>query len=288
MSPPFRDNSSPIAMAGEDSTGSPINRQIPDSLVFWRAGLYQPYCRLHFLRECSLYHLRSTSHFKVMIERLPNPTKASKWPAAPTRVQPARRAREKGRKDQSEQAARSRTSSPVGASKSKDPRAAFEALRELFQHHLPWPLYKTRLEDRIVQISERLHHHSEGDDSESHSNCSYKWRMECRYCTFKSEVVDGPASVPRKLAEPAPMHSIHSDHMREEQIGEFGGLKFAVDVCGGRETIVLLGMKKIDDLALVGEQVAESGITSLGKTIISRKRKSPSPITKSDGDCNRR
>ncbi|XXG95321.1 hypothetical protein Hte_001582 [Hypoxylon texense] len=282
-----RDDYSRIAMAGEggeSSAGSLTHRQAPDPWLCWRAAPYQPYCRLHFLRECSLYHLWENIHFKLMIDRLPKP--AGKWPTAPTRIQPARRAREKNRKDQSEQAASSRTGSPASVNKSKDSHTALETRREQLQQHLPWPVYKTRLEDQVAQISKRLLHRQE-DGPEFHPNCpllGYKWRLRCRYCTFKSEVVDSQASVPRKLALPAPMHFIQPDDMREEQIGGFGGLQFAVDVCGEQEIVVLLGMKTLDDLA--GEQVAEGGITSLGETSGSRKRNHPASLVKLDGDIS--
>ncbi|KAI4865734.1 hypothetical protein F4820DRAFT_283384 [Hypoxylon rubiginosum] len=286
----FRDDYSRIAMAGEgdgSSAGSLTQRRAPDPLLCWRAAPYQPFCRFHFLRECALYHLWENSHFKLMVDRLPRPTKSGKWPVAPTRVQPARRAREKNRKDQSEQAASSRTSSPAAASKSKDCHAALEARREQLQQHLPWPVYKTRLGDQLTQISERLLHQQEGDP-EFHPNCplGYKWRLGCRYCTFKSEVVDSQASVPRKLALPAPMYLIEPKDMREEQFGEFGGLTFAVDVCGEQEIVVLLEMKKLDDLA--GEHVAEGGTTSSEKTTGSRKRDHPASPVKLDEEVSKR
>ncbi|KAI0173065.1 hypothetical protein GGR52DRAFT_370309 [Hypoxylon sp. FL1284] len=264
------DDFSPIAMAeegGRFSAGSLLHQQAPDILPFWFAALYQPYCRLHFLRECSLYHLWENTRFKLMADRQPMPRKPSKWPAAPTRVQPSRRAREKNRNDYSEKAAGSRTSSPAAGNKQKDSWSVLEARRKQLQHHLPWPVYKARLEGQLTQISERLYYHRKEDSSQLHPSCllSYiAWRPECRYCTFKPEVVDSGCSTVRKLAQPAPMASIYDDCMQEEQMGEFGGLKFAVDICGEQETIILLGIEQLD---FTSERVTGGGVASRGDTV---------------------
>ncbi|OTA96189.1 hypothetical protein M434DRAFT_28049 [Hypoxylon sp. CO27-5] len=276
------DTFSPIAIA-IDSTAAGSTDQIigdwnRDPSWLWPPPPYQPYCKLHFLKECSLYHLHENESFKHVIEKRTPKTKSSKWPAKPTRVQPARRAREKNWKDHSGASTSRQTSSLAQGGESDEFSVALETRREQFQLQLPWPVYKTRLESRIKQISEELDRDQQNSSRLSAlPTCVNRGFLECRYCRFNPEVIDYEGSAPRRLVPPAPMHSIQEDHVREEQIGDFGGLKFAVDVVGEHETVILLGMKKLSDFVgreTVGpaqEELAEKLEST--RTLRSKKRK---------------
>ncbi|KAI0097038.1 hypothetical protein F4776DRAFT_651179 [Hypoxylon sp. NC0597] len=212
-----------------------------DPSWLWPPQPYQPYCKLHFLKECSLYHLHENESFKHVIEKRTPKTKSGKWPAKPTRVQPARRAREKNWKDNPGASTNRRTSSPARGDKPDEFSIALETRREQFQLHLPWPVYKTRVENLIKQISEQLQR-DQGNSSQLSTSVGLEL-LECRYCGFNPEVIDNEGCAPRRLAPPAPMHCIQEDDMREEQIGDFGGLKFAVNVVGEHEAVIPLGWR---------------------------------------------
>ncbi|KAI2777786.1 hypothetical protein F4815DRAFT_495097 [Daldinia loculata] len=230
--------------------GSLANDWNRDPSWFWPPPLYQAYCKLHFLKECSLYHLWENEYFKLKAETHTLKTKkASKWPTAPTRVQPSRRAREKNLKDQpgisiSRQSSLSRNNKADGTSHTLDTR------REQLRLHLPWPVYKTQLEGRINQAFDAVSGKKQEniDISEPDRASDIQPRLECRYCRFDPVVLDCEGSVPRRLAPPAPMYSILPDDISEEQMGEFDGIKFAVDLSGNHEAIILLGIEKLDDL----------------------------------------
>ncbi|KAI0853653.1 hypothetical protein F5Y00DRAFT_106004 [Daldinia vernicosa] len=230
--------------------GSLANDWNGDPSWFWPPPLYQAYCKLHFLKECSLYHLWGNEYFKLNVEtHTLKAKKASKWPTAPTRVQPSRRAREKNLKDQSGMPI-SRQSSPSRNSKADGASNTLDTRREQLRLHLSWPVYKTQLEDRIKQAFDALRgNKDEGiyisgpDRALDIEPCS-----ECRYCRFDPVVVDCEGSIPRRLAPPAPMYSILPDDISKEKIGEFGGIKFAVDLFGNHEAIIWLGIEKLEDL----------------------------------------
>ncbi|OTA56627.1 hypothetical protein K449DRAFT_425213 [Hypoxylon sp. EC38] len=276
------DTFSPIAIAidftGAGSTGMLIGDWNRDPSWLWSPPLYQPYCKLHFLKECSLYHLHENESFKHVIEKRMPKTKSSKWPAKPTRVQPARRAREKNWKDNSGASTNRRTSSLAQGDESGEFSVALETRLKQFQLQLPWPVYKTKLESRIKQIYEELRRSQQNNSQLSASSTSVNREfLGCRYCGFNPEVIDYEGSAPRRLAPPAPMHSIQEDDMREEQIGDFGGLKFAVDVVGEHEIVILLGMEKLSDfigretIGPAQEELAENLEST--RTFRSRKRK---------------
>ncbi|KAI1373150.1 hypothetical protein F4677DRAFT_430394 [Hypoxylon crocopeplum] len=223
-----------------------------DPSWLWPPPLYQAYCKFHFLKECSLYHLKENEDFKLINKTR---TPKSRWPAVPTRVQPARRAREKKWKDHPG-APNSRWNSPTRGSESNDLDTTLEIRHKQLQLLVPWPLYKTRLEHEIKQISDKLSREDKPEANESpHLDYSPKNELylQCRYCKFDPEVIDCEGSAPRRLAPPAPMHLTQLEDLREEQVGEFPGLKFAVDVHGEQEIITLLEMEKFSELAFQHE-----------------------------------
>ncbi|KAI0377324.1 hypothetical protein F5Y04DRAFT_291826 [Hypomontagnella monticulosa] len=233
-------------LGGKESPASITGDGNRDPSWLWPPPLYQPYCRLHFLKECSLYHLRENEVFKAMAEtNILKSKKSSKWPAAPTRVQPARRAREKNWKDQPNLPT-SRQNSPSRQDRTGGPSTALESRHEQLQLHLSWPIYKNQIESRINGISSELIgtlHESVVENTTCIKQC-----LDCRYCRFNPEVADRDGFVPRKLVPPAPMHFIHPGDMKRGQVGEYGGIKFAIDISNGYETIVLLGMEKLKDI----------------------------------------
>ncbi|KAI2617927.1 hypothetical protein GGS26DRAFT_596121 [Hypomontagnella submonticulosa] len=234
-----------------------------DPSWLWPPPLYQPYCNLHFLKECSVYHLRENEAFKAMMETIASKSKkSSKWPAAPTRVQPARRAREKNWKGQSE-ISTSRQNSPSRQDRMDGPSTALETLYKRLQLHLSWPIYKNQLESRITQIADELvrrYHQGSTHESLLSSPLISMPCLECRYCRFNPEAFDREGSISRRLAPPAPMHFIRPDDMKGGQVGEYGGVKFAIDVSNGHKTIVLLGMEKlgVGDYMSLGKSSAAS------------------------------
>ncbi|KAI0116744.1 hypothetical protein F4814DRAFT_459020 [Daldinia grandis] len=232
--------------------GSLANDRNGDPSWFWPPPPYQAYCKLHFLKECSLYHLWENECFKLQVEtHTLKAKKASKWPAAPTRVQPSRRAREKNSKDQSGMPI-SRQSSPSRNSKAGGTSNSLDTRREQLQLHLPWPVYKTQLEGRINKAFDALRKKQESIDISGPDRAfniePHRPHLGCRYCRFDPVVTDYEGSAPRRLAPPAPMYFILLDDISQEQIGEFGGVSFAVDLSGNHEAIILLGIEKLNDL----------------------------------------
>ncbi|KAI1483199.1 hypothetical protein F4774DRAFT_213859 [Daldinia eschscholtzii] len=237
-----------IEPGGDAKTSSLAHNWNRDPSWLWPPPLYQAYCKLHFLKECSLYHLWETECFELKIEtHVPKTKKTNKWPTAPTRVQPSRRAREKKLKDKSETPI-SRQSSPARDSKTDGVSNPLEVRREQLRLHLSWPIYKTQLEDRIKQVFDGLQaNEQDSADTNSSFHSDIDLRLECRYCRFDSVVVGCKGSAPRRLAPPAPMYCIQPDEINEGRIGTFGGIKFAVGLSGEHKAIILLGMEKFDD-----------------------------------------
>ncbi|OTB00458.1 hypothetical protein M426DRAFT_15402 [Hypoxylon sp. CI-4A] len=227
------------AHGGANAQSLTSNRNSDPSWL-WPPALYQPYCKLHFLKECALYHLQESEKFKLTKESL-KPKRSSKWPAEPTRVQPSRRAREKSNLSRSGTPSSDRDSPVPEASGNRTSASTPESLHEKLRLHLPWPVYKTRLEDKIKEISSGLCEEIPRD-----SNGVF-WGLECRYCRFNSEIVDHEGSISRKLVAPAPMHFVSLEDMREEQIGTFGGIQFALVKIGEDEAIVLFAMETLEN-----------------------------------------
>ncbi|KAK8018715.1 hypothetical protein PG991_007905 [Apiospora marii] len=87
-------------------------------------------------------------------------------------------------------------------------------------------------------------------------------KVECRYCDHRPEITDGggsdddsddarrspPPPPPNRGAPVAPMHMLGEADFGRDQACTFGGLTFAVDVCGGAESviIVLIEMRSLD------------------------------------------
>ncbi|KAI1802109.1 hypothetical protein F4811DRAFT_563490 [Daldinia bambusicola] len=234
---------------GDARTSSLANNWARDPSWLWPPPPNQAYCKLHFLKECSLYHLLENECVKLKAEtHVPKTKKTSKWPTVPTRVQPARRAREKNLKDQSGTST-SRQSSPARNSKADEVSNTLDIRREKLLLHLPWPIYKTQLESRIKEAFDRLYGNKYESADIANSRCpsDINLCLQCRYCRFDPVVVDCEGAAPRRLKPPAPMYCIALDGIKEEQIDEFGGTKFAVGLSGDHEVVILLGMEKLDD-----------------------------------------
>ncbi|KAI1088991.1 hypothetical protein F5B19DRAFT_399136 [Rostrohypoxylon terebratum] len=241
--------------------------------------MYQPYCRLHFLKECAIYHLQGNESLKRMVEtRTAKPTKPGKWPAAPTRIQPARRAREKSLKDRSRASVNSRNSSPARGDQAGHSSTTLESWGQKLQLHLPWPVYKTKIEAEIMGYSSKFIR----DGQQEGSNWS---SSECRYCRFDPEIIDCEGSAPRKLAPPAPMHFIQPSDMKNAQMMEFGGLKFVVDITNGHKTIALLEMDRMEDFPgypvraqLMAESSSVDGVKSRKRSLATEFAESDEPV----------
>ncbi|KAI1453359.1 hypothetical protein F4805DRAFT_478613 [Annulohypoxylon moriforme] len=255
-----------IAIADAGSAAGPYC----DPSWLWTPPLHQPYCRLHFLKECSMYHLQENERFKRMVGTcMPKFDKTRKWLATPTRVQPARRAREKTSKGPSSVLVGSRNPSPARGDKVDHVSTTIRTLHQQLHLHLPWPIYKTKIEAEINRHSGKIIQSNQHKDK---NNLSF----ECRYCKFYPEVIDCQGSVSRRLAPPAPMHFIQLSDMSNAQAVEFGGLKFVVDVSDGHETIVLLAMDKLGDLTSYQENVGR--VDELGLVRDDRPRKRSATI----------
>ncbi|KAK7992800.1 hypothetical protein PG988_001594 [Apiospora saccharicola] len=84
-------------------------------------------------------------------------------------------------------------------------------------------------------------------------------KVECRYCDHRPEINGGggdaddanrpspPPLPPNRGAPVAPMHMLGEADFGPDQTCTFGGLAFAVDVCGGAESVVvvLIEMKSL-------------------------------------------
>ena len=70
--------------------------------------------------------------------------------------------------------------------------------------------------------------------------------MHCLLCAqprARSPVFDGHTSPPRRRAPLAPMYEIWPEELDPRQVRQFGGIKWAVDICGEEDKVVLLEMK---------------------------------------------
>ncbi|KAI2607734.1 uncharacterized protein GGS25DRAFT_348350 [Hypoxylon fragiforme] len=276
---------SPIAKAtqvkSDANVGPLLGDWNSDPSWFWPPPFFQAYCKLHFLKECSLHHLKENEDYKhALLTRASKPKKASKWPSEPTRVQPARRAREKNWKDQSG-VGNPTSSSPTQQSRSKSAEIenSLENRHEQLQLHLAWPVYKTQIEDKIKQIYDKLRRNIKKERKNgTHHIRSFKYEMnlQCRYCRFNPEVADRTGSTLRKLAPPAPMHLVQPEDLEQEQFGGFGGLRFAVGLFGNQEMIVLLGMDMIKDFVSQSAK-GVSKEKKLGSTRETSRKRSRSP-----------
>ncbi|KAK8131545.1 hypothetical protein PG984_007983 [Apiospora sp. TS-2023a] len=99
---------------------------------------------------------------------------------------------------------------------------------------------------------------AEGDLLEDGDHCPLQGLIkdECRYCDHRPEITGGgggdaddakrsspPPPPPNRGAPVAPMHMLGEADFGPDQICTFGGLAFAVDVCGGAESVVVVLME---------------------------------------------
>ncbi|KAK7932443.1 hypothetical protein PG985_003155 [Apiospora marii] len=107
---------------------------------------------------------------------------------------------------------------------------------------------------------------AEGDALDVGDQCPLRGliKVECRYCDHRPEITSGddggddtddarrspppPPPPPNRGAPVAPMHMLGEADFGPDQACTFGGLTFAVDVCGGVEsvTVVLIEMRSLD------------------------------------------
>ncbi|CAJ2504771.1 Uu.00g121650.m01.CDS01 [Anthostomella pinea] len=231
----------------------------------WPPPLYQAYCLDHFLMECSIYHDEENRKFRIMADQLRILTqmtkKPSKWSAAPTRVQPSRRAREKRANPEAETKTKTIQSQSVSQedeeekSVEPDPAEADKGLKVLHERldlHIPWLDYKEQLYTRVRETSDHLNAKNEGEGvrTPTHTDCAFAGALalECRYCGLRDTILDEGALTPRKLAPPAPMHLIEAEDILPDQVGQFAGITFAVDICGVEEKLVLLKLVGLQDI----------------------------------------
>ncbi|KAK8098320.1 uncharacterized protein PG998_013806 [Apiospora kogelbergensis] len=77
-------------------------------------------------------------------------------------------------------------------------------------------------------------------------------KVECRYCDHRPEIRSDTDNTgdpsPTRAAPVAPMHILQAGDFDSDQICTFGGLTFAVDVCGGIDSaaVVLIEMRNLD------------------------------------------
>ncbi|KAK7943660.1 uncharacterized protein PG986_012773 [Apiospora aurea] len=112
------------------------------------------------------------------------------------------------------------------------------------------------------------------DDDADHCPFQGLIKVECRYCEHRPEVKgdgDGkdaaddptrpPSLPPNRGAPVAPMHILQAADFGPDQTCTFGGLTFAVDVCGGAESmfVVLIEMRRFDLERKDGEALEHGG-----------------------------
>ncbi|KAI1496299.1 hypothetical protein F5X99DRAFT_424817 [Biscogniauxia marginata] len=246
----------------------------------WPPQLRQAYCTRHFTEtEIRMYFMLENCKFAEVISKLkkeaPKPKKSSKWPSAPTRIQPSRRAREKVITEKVETkkttTKRRNAAQPDTGVDPDRTRAILTQCREILEMNCPWEAFSARLTSRVKRIATRIQDAKNEQkrpngqaDTPPYRNCPFAGELplECRYCGWDSEVPQD-LGLPRRLAPPAPMHSIESENIPIHQVGEFGGVTFAVDVCGDTETVMLLKltglMEILDEIQTGKRQSTASG-----------------------------
>lgn len=232
----------------------------------WPPIPYQPYCVKHFIQECLVYY--SLEREKLGLESIQPGSVLSKADKVrrplkkPTRIQPARKAKKVASTTSSTSKQRKRTSG-------KHLDSAWEG-GESLQLHLPWPMFKSDLETLITQVAEKLYANrertksmiaaipqqadgspeylGEGSDVYAHPKCPFckPIQVECRYCQHRPRSISSHNLRINKPVPLAPMHLIWPDEVEKDQICQFGGLSFAVDICSGEERIVLIGLDMVD------------------------------------------
>ncbi len=231
----------------------------------WPPPPYQSYCKVHFIEECSVYYVLENAKFEkikaTIQETHPPKPNVEKRPGTPTRIQPSRAKKRvvntPNKADLELQDGRSKKIS-VAAQKEI---GKLEKRRTKLRLDLSCANFTKKLEKRIAHTNDTISirrkaekREKPGSSSNSnvgpvnhtkevdpHPKCPFSpWTtMGCRYCDFNSQTTQIIASV-------APMHLIRRGDFIPEQYGEFGGLRFAVDICTGEEKVILASMMGLD------------------------------------------
>lgn len=237
-----------------------------EPLRLWPPPLYQAYCRTHFIEGCSVYHeFENTRYTKVKSDILRiHPAKSKergKGSPAPTRAQPSR-----AKKRPANIPTRTSVEQQVDSTETISITAQRE-ITKLDKQHTKLRLdlcladFEVGLKREITRISDRQCLIREPEKvkmpkliSESiainayqvkqvipHPNCPFtSWaNMKCRYCDFTSRPIGSITPV-------APMHLLRYEDFSPKQCGKLGGIRFAVDICGTEEKVVLLSMTMPD------------------------------------------
>ncbi|KAK6840561.1 hypothetical protein PG995_016315 [Apiospora arundinis] len=212
----------------------------------------------------------------------------------PRRIQPGRRAKgSSSTSAQAESSSRNRTYQEF----IDDEYEKMERRQELCLD-IPWAKFQGKLESLIKRTNKKLYRQEEKKGSPhatgasqtrkrkknkasaeeleqeeqkqslDQANCcpfQGPFRVGCRYCDQRPEIgrdADNLGNPPPSRGAPvAPMHILRADDFGPDQICTFGGLTFAVDVCGGTDsvTVVLIEMRGALDQEAEPEGDGEGG-----------------------------
>lgn len=244
--------------AAHVAVASPHCGQNLSPLREWPPPLKQIYCVNHLIEECLTYYLLEKKRIDERIQ--PDPK--------PARIQPRRQAKtivEEKRETQ----------------EAKELKAKLEGLRKSRGLHLSLEDFRARLKAEIRAVANRVDPRQQragdgyveaGTDSQAmfgqssgqfkafeHDMCLFDSTvsLECRFCGRPREAI----------APVAPMHVITAGDIKNEQVTEFGRIKFATDACGSSIKIVLLEMEFIgaDELDGLEKLVARAAKPSKPK-----------------------
>ncbi|KAH8204293.1 hypothetical protein TruAng_001579 [Truncatella angustata] len=241
----------------------------------WPPPLYQAYCEKHFLQECLVYYSLEAEKLEKEEARLARlvagfgRTHGNMNASAPrpTRVQPRRGAKEA--------AANKVAPAQTEPKELRQSRARIESFIRVRQLHLSWSEFCARLQVEITQVASTLYarqqkkHRQETTKSKgeatrtrkdilhklgnlertfTHEKCPFEngVSVECRYCQCRPEGVREMEASGTRVAPVAPMHFIEEKDIEKEQVVEFGGLVFAVDLCGDEAKIILLDVPVLE------------------------------------------
>ncbi|KAK9777978.1 hypothetical protein SCAR479_05304 [Seiridium cardinale] len=241
---------------------SPISQWDLSQKRTWPPPCSQAYCEKHFLQECLVYYSLETKKLKqkeLRIDEWAAGLKKStqKGNTTPTRVQPRRGAKET--------AVAKVAPAQMEPKELRKARSKLEALRREKELQLPWTLFSARVRAEIAQVSSSLYAHRQNKlrlsksrkmktgvidqldelkNSFRHERCPFERGVgvDCRYCQYRPTDLGGKEAETTRIAPVAPMHIIDAENFEKEQVAEFGGLKFAVDICGDEVKIILLDM----------------------------------------------
>ncbi|KAK6199740.1 hypothetical protein LQW54_009928 [Pestalotiopsis sp. IQ-011] len=229
----------------------------------WPPAPYQLYCVNHFLHECIIYYSLTSTELKrreelvrqLMAETNQESTE-SPSSSSPTSVRP-----------QKESASSAMLQSILVM------KHTVESLKKQKRLDLPWPVFCALLKDQIVEAATRRSapwkkrqaaHGVMRDSSASAqaceeavaffrlSNSPIDWPCppECRYCQQRqvdlANLSAEDASHQQRRAPMAPMHHMDDSNIDKDQLAEFGGIKFAVDIYDDEVKIILLEMPTLE------------------------------------------